>query len=72
MFRATIAFRERTVYTQVRPGWWRAEFHGAFDVTVEAPSIERCRSSVLDAFDGRLADWILSTSKVPAEEQTDR
>ena len=53
------AFRNRTVYTQVEPGRWRAEFHGAVDVTVEGPSLERCRLRALDALDEQLRDWIV-------------
>jgi len=52
------AFRDRVEYSHNPDGSWRADFHGAFDVTVVAPTLERCRVDVQDALDVKLAEWI--------------
>lgn len=55
------AFRDRTTYTRLENGRWRAEFHGAVHVSVEGPSLERCRFDALDALDAQLCEWLLQS-----------
>jgi hypothetical protein len=57
-------FRNRVEYTHTDKGGWKAEFHGAIDVVVEADSLERCRWAVQDAADEKLAIWIVGPRTV--------
>ena len=61
------AFRNRTIYTRLDDGRWKAEFNGAVHVTVEGPSLERCRFDALDALDEQLCEWITRDVRVGAE-----
>jgi hypothetical protein len=55
------AFRDRTVYRQTEHGAWTAEFHGAVDIHVNGPSLERCRHEMLDRLDEQVCVWLVST-----------
>ena len=57
-------FQNLVEYTRTDDGSWKAEFHGAVDVVVEAPSLERCRRDVQDALDKKLAEWIVGPTTV--------
>jgi hypothetical protein len=57
-------FRDRVEYSRTGDGSWKAEFHGAVDVVVEASSLERCRRDALDVLDEQLAEWIVGPVKV--------
>ena len=56
-------FHGRLEYTLKPDGSWKAEFHGAIDVVVEAQSLERCRSKAQDALDEQLAELIIKSAK---------
>ena len=62
LFKTIGVFRDQIVYTQIEPTKWRAEFRGHINITVEGPSVERCRFIALDQFDDRLSEWLRSTS----------
>ena len=62
LFKTIDVFRDRIVYTQIEPDKWRAEFRGRINISVEAPSIERCRHIALDLFDAQMSEWLRSTS----------
>jgi plasmid stability protein len=53
-----VAFRDRVDYSLGGGGTWQAAFHGPIELHVTAPSLEKCRSAILDALDQALARWI--------------
>lgn len=57
-------FRNLVEYSRTDAGSWKGEFHGAIDVVVEAPSLERCRWDVQEALDEKLAAWIVGPKMV--------
>ena len=62
LFKTIGVFRDQMVYTQIEPAKWRAEFRGQINISVEGPSVERCRYIALDVFDDQLSEWLRSTS----------
>ncbi len=54
------AFRDRTTYQRAEHGTWTAEFHGAINIRVEGPSLERCRFLMLDILDAHVHDWLVA------------
>ena len=64
LFKTFDTFQNLVEYTHGADGSWKAEFHGALDVVVEAPSPERCRRDVQDALDKKLAEWIVGPRSV--------
>ena len=53
LFKTYEAFQNRLEYTHRADGSWKAEFHGAVNVAVEEPTLERCRYKALEALDQR-------------------
>ncbi len=70
MMKTVGAFRDRTIYTRSEDGSWKAEFHGAVNVIVEGPSLERCRFAALDALDERICEWILADTDAARGSQS--
>jgi hypothetical protein len=65
MFWKTLrTFQDRVEYTRSADGSWRAEFRGAFDLVVQAPTLERCRFQALDALDEKIAEWLVDPREV--------
>jgi hypothetical protein len=64
LFRTFEIFQNRVEYTRNADGSWKAEFHGAMDVAVEEPTLERVRCKVAEALDQKLAEWIVGPIKV--------
>ena len=59
MYKTTRAFHKQLQYSQRKNGW-RVEFHGAFDVIVEAPTIDECRSQADEVFDEKVAALVVA------------
>jgi hypothetical protein len=68
-----LAFQDLVQYTKNDDGSWKAEFHGSIDITVDGPTLERCRHGVLDALDAALEAWITGRQqfarRIPRRDQ---
>ena len=61
--RTAQAFERRLDYNKNKDGSWRAEFHGAVDVVVEAPTLDECRWEADQVFDQKLAELVVARGK---------
>jgi hypothetical protein len=66
LFKTYEAFQNRLEYTHRADGSWKAEFHGAVNVAVEEPTLERCRYKALEALDQKLAELIVEAKSAAA------
>jgi hypothetical protein len=66
LFKTYEAFQNRLEYTHRADGSWKAEFHGAVNVAVEEPTLERCRYKALEALDQKLAELIVVDARSAA------
>ena len=57
MYKTTQAFHKQLQWTQRKNGW-KAEFHGAVDVIVEAPTLDACRYEADQIFDAKMAELV--------------
>ena len=69
LFKTFIAIRDMVDYTRNDDGSWRGEFHGAFDVAAEGPTLEECRIRVQDAVDAWLVAWVTASAAVAHKER---
>ena len=59
MYKTTSAFHKQLQWTQRKSGR-KAEFHGAVDMVVEAPTLDQCRYEADQISDQKVAELVVA------------